>query len=189
MAKQLKYSDRILIVRPIEDVFDIVTDVKRASEWNKSVLGVEIINKGPWSERAKSIWHLKSGKETLEMIETVTGFSRPNTITSTFEITRFLPPTPQQIKDRKLPNINHEYELAEQFTGVFGNNPVTGNATMELVAAGDNETTLQVSYNISIGGVTGAIGRISGLFRRKPLKKLLKNIKTVAEAAPENVDG
>ena len=134
MAKHIKYSDSILIARPIADVFDILADVKRASEWDKSVLGVEIISKGPWSERAKSIWHLKSGKETLELIETVTEFSRPNIIASNFEITRFLPPTPQQIQERGLPDINHEFELGEQFKFMFGNGPVTGNTTDEFFA-------------------------------------------------------
>ncbi len=189
MAKHIKYSDRILIAHPIEDVFGLIMDINRAREWDKSVLGVEIIKKGPWNERAKAIWHLKFGKEALELIETVTGFTRPDLIASTFEITRFLPPTPQQIEDRKLPNINHEFELAEEFAGMFGKSPVTGNSKMELLAGGGNETALQISFEISLGGYSAIMARISGLFRRKPLKRILKNIKTVAEAASENGNG
>lgn len=189
MARPFKYSESILIARPIADVFDLLADVKRATEWDKSVVGVEVIDKGPWSKRAKSIWHLKHGKETLEMIEVVTGFSRPDLIASTFEITRFLPPTPQQIEDQNLPNINHEYELAEEFASMFGKSPVTGNAKMKLLAGGDNETTLQISFELSLGGYIAIMARISGLFRRKPIRKFLKNIKKVAESASENING
>ncbi|MCF6317386.1 MAG: hypothetical protein L3J30_14175 [Marinosulfonomonas sp.] len=188
-ARILKYSDRILIARPIEHVFGIVMDVNRAREWDKSVLGVEVIIKGPWNERAKSIRHLKSGNQTLELIETVTGFWRPDHIASAFGISRFLPPTPQQIEDQKLPDINHEYELAEGFTGMFGKSPVTGNSRIELLAGGGNETALQISFGLSLGGYSAIMARISGLFRRKPLKKILNSIKTVAEATPENGDG
>ncbi len=122
------------------------------------------------------------------MVEIVTAFSRPDSVATAFEFIRFLPPTPQQIEGRGLPDINHEFELAEQFRFMYGNAPVTGSTEFRLTALTPGQTTLQVSFNISIGGVTGAIARISWLFRRKPLKKLLKNIKTVAEAAPENSD-
>ena len=176
-------------MRPAAQVFDILADVSRAREWDPSVLAVKVINKGPWSERAKAIWHIKSGKEVLEMVEVVTAFSRPNIVASSFEFIRYLPPTPQQITDRGLPDINHEYELAEQFKFMFGNAPVTGSQEIRVIALAADQTTLQISFNISIGGVTRAIAHISGLFRRNPLKKLLKNIKTVAEAAPENGNG
>lgn len=189
MAKHIKYSDRILIARPIEHVFGIIMDINRAREWDKSVLGVELIVKGPWNERAKAIWHLKFGKETLEPIETVTGFWRPDLIASAFEISRFLPPTPQQIEDQKLPDINPEYELAKEFTGMFGKSPATGSSRMELLAGGDNETALQISFGLFLGGYSAIMARISGSFRRKPLKKFLNSIKTVAESTPENGNG
>lgn len=185
----MKYSDSILIARPVETVFDLLADVKRATEWDKSVIGVEIIHKGPWSERAKSIWHLKAGKETLEVIETVTAYSTPNVIASTFEITRFLPPTPQQIKDRGLPDINHEFELGEQFKFQYGNGPVSGNLRLECTVSGNDETILQIDFEYIVGGYTATAARVARLFRHKPLKKPLKNIKKAAESEPKTQNG
>ena len=185
----MKQSAAIDILRPPPEVYDLVSNPRQASVWNPAILGVETITSGPWAPGSQTIWILNFGGDKLEMIETAIECSRPERIASTYEFIRFLPPTPAEISEKGMPRINYEYELGEKFHTMFGKYRPSGLTVIELFPRDDNATFLRITDELQIGGIAGFTHRMAILFRRQPLKKLIKSMKiTIESEQPEGTE-
>lgn len=177
----MKQSESIHILRPQEEVFDLVTNPDLAPAWNGSIHSVDILTGGPWEPGSQAIWVTEFGSDKLEYIETAIECVRPKLTASTYEFIRFVPPTPEEIRKEGLPRINYEYELHEQFQTMFGKYRPTGIIVNEFLPADENTTVLRITDDLEIGGLAGFLSRMAIIFRRKPLKKTLKLIKSTIE--------
>jgi len=178
----MKQSASIDILRPPHEVYNLVSNPRLVSVWNPVVLDATTLTSGPWVPGSQTIWILNFGGEKLEMIETAIECNKPVRIASTYEFTRFIPPTPAEISEKGMPRINYEYELSEKFRAMFGKYRPSGLTVIELFPKDDNATFLRITDELQIGGIAGFTRRMAILFRRQPLKKLIKSMKATIES-------
>lgn len=74
---------KVVINRPVEDVFDFVADERNEPRYNPNMLRVEKITEGPVSLGTRFLAESRTRGGTAEMTIEITGYERPRRMTST----------------------------------------------------------------------------------------------------------
>lgn len=81
----LKYTCKITINKPREEVVKLMDDPENLKHWQPGFVSIEPIEGTPGEKGAKSRLKYKMGKRDIEMIETITERNLPDAFNLTFE--------------------------------------------------------------------------------------------------------
>lgn len=81
----LKYSNQVIINKPIQTVIELFDSVENLKEWQPGLISFDHISGVAGQEGAKSRLKYKMGKREIEMIETITRKNLPQEFSGTYE--------------------------------------------------------------------------------------------------------
>lgn len=81
----MKYTTRIEINLPREQVVSLFTNSDRYSEWQESLVSQELLEGEPGEVGTRTRLHHKMGRRDVEMIETITRRELPDLFVATYE--------------------------------------------------------------------------------------------------------
>jgi carbon monoxide dehydrogenase subunit G len=81
----MKYTNEIVINKPIEKVVELFDNPDNMSKWMEGLLSFEPLSGKPGQPGAKSRLKFKMGRREIEMIETITTRNLPDEFTGTYE--------------------------------------------------------------------------------------------------------
>ena len=77
-----RITGHIVIERPVEEVFDFVSDERNEPQYNPTMLSVEKVSGGPIGSGTQFRAQMKSGRRTVPMLLEFTSFERPSRLGS-----------------------------------------------------------------------------------------------------------
>lgn len=178
-------TNSISISKPVEYVFDMVTDPTRAHEWSEFTRSVEILSRGEWGGYDQARWIMIKGKLEVESIETVLKYERPTLFASKSHMTRYRRVYFESSKEGLPPvgEIDHPKDFIDERT--FENDKVSVLEQQEFIPTGQNSMTLIITTDSQLGPIPLVMALFGKLFRRPPHMKMLTAIKTAAEKETE----
>jgi uncharacterized membrane protein len=81
----MKYTNEVVINKPIEKVVELFDNPDNMSKWMEGLLSFEPLSGKPGQPGAKSRLKFKMGRREIEMIETVVIRNLPDEFTGTYE--------------------------------------------------------------------------------------------------------
>ena len=114
----MKYSCSVEIDLPIEKVIELFDNPDNLKEWQDGFVGMEPISGTPGEPGAKSKLTYKSGKQELNMIETIIVKNLPDELTATYEAKSMI--NTMKNKFISINDTRTRYEVDVEYTKFIG---------------------------------------------------------------------
>ncbi len=174
-------TNSISISKPVEYVFDMLTDPTHANEWAELARSVEILSRGEWGGYDQARWIMIKGKLEVESIETVLKYERPTVFASKTHVTRYRRVYFEAPKNGLPPvgEIDHAKDCIDERT--FEGDKAFVLEHLEFIPTGQCSMTLKMITDTHLGLTQLITSWFGKIFRRHPYRKILTAIKFAAE--------